>query len=110
MDLYMASNQDPHLRLHTHSNSSWPASAFPPPWSLQYSIQGGGGATAHRGSGIGEQSRKLKARYGERNRFQEPSLELSSQTTVHRLAGRYDNPMPNWFLAPVEGHRVSPCL
>jgi hypothetical protein len=29
MDLYMASNQDPHLRLYTHSNSSWPASAFP---------------------------------------------------------------------------------
>jgi hypothetical protein len=27
------------------------------------------------------QSRKLKSRYGARNRFQEPSLELSSQAT-----------------------------
>jgi hypothetical protein len=26
-------------------------------------------------------SRNLKSRYGERNRFQEPSLELSSQAT-----------------------------
>ncbi len=29
----------------------------------------------------GNQSRKLKSRYGARNRFQEPSLELSSQAT-----------------------------
>jgi hypothetical protein len=39
-------------------------------------------------------SRKLKSRYGARNGFQEPNLKL-------RLAGRYDNPMPNWFLAPI---------
>jgi len=48
------------------------------------------------------QSRKLKSRYRARNRFQEPSLELSSQAT-NRLAGRYDNPMPIWFLAPIAG-------
>jgi len=28
------------------------------------------------------QSRKLKSRYGARNRFQEPSLELSSKATL----------------------------
>jgi hypothetical protein len=47
------------------------------------------------------QSRKLKSSYGARNRFQEPSLELVAK--LHRLAGRYDNPMPTWFLAPIEG-------
>ncbi len=41
-------------------------------------------------------SRNLKSRYGARNRFQEPSLELS--TKLHRMAGRYENPMPTWFL------------
>ena len=51
------------------------------------------------------QSRKLKSRYGTRNQFQEPSLELSSQA-IHRLAGRYDNPMPPWFLAPIEGLKL----
>jgi hypothetical protein len=50
----------------------------------------------------GSQSRKLKSRYGARNQFQEPSLELSSQAT-YRLAGRYDNPMPTWFLALIAG-------
>ncbi len=30
---------------------------------------------------IPAQSRKLKSRYGAKNRFQEPSLELSSQAT-----------------------------
>ncbi len=34
---------------------------------------------------------------GSRNPFQEPSLEL------HRLAGRYDDPMPTRFLAPLAG-------
>ncbi len=49
------------------------------------------------------QSRKLKSRYGARNRFQEEkSLEWSSQITK---AGRYDNHMnmPTWFLAPIAG-------
>jgi hypothetical protein len=45
------------------------------------------------------QSLKLKSRYGARNRFQEPILELSNQAT-YRMAGRYDNPMPTWFLKP----------
>jgi hypothetical protein len=40
-----------------------------------------------------------------RNRFQEPSLELSSLAT-YRLAGRYDNPMPTWFLAPIAGLKL----
>ena len=44
-------------------------------------------------------------RYGARNRFQEPSLELSSLAT-YRLAGRYDNPMPTWFLAPIAGLKL----
>jgi hypothetical protein len=38
--------------------------------------------------------------------MQEPSLELSSQATVLRLAGRYDNPMPTWFLAPPVGLKL----
>jgi hypothetical protein len=46
-------------------------------------------------------SRKLKSRYGTRNRFQEPSLELSSQASS--AGGRYDNPMPTWFLATIAG-------
>jgi hypothetical protein len=49
------------------------------------------------------QSRKLKSRFGARNRFQEPSLELSSQA---RLAGRYDNPLPTWLLAPIAGLKL----
>ncbi len=49
-------------------------------------------------------SRKLKSHYGARNRFQEPSLELSSQATW--LAGRYDNPMPTWFLVPIAGLKL----
>jgi hypothetical protein len=40
------------------------------------------------------QSRNRKSRDGARNQFQEPSL-----AKLHRLAGRYDNPMPTWFLA-----------
>jgi hypothetical protein len=47
---------------------------------------------------------KLKSRYEARNRFQEPSLELSIK--LHRLAGRYDNPMPAWFLAPIAGLKL----
>ncbi len=43
-----------------------------------------------------DQSRNLKSRYGARNRFQEPSLESSSQVTQ----ATYDNPMPTWFLQP----------
>jgi hypothetical protein len=50
------------------------------------------------------QSRNLKSRYGARNWFQEPSLELSSQ--AHRLAGRYNNRMPTWFLAPIAGLKL----
>ncbi len=46
-------------------------------------------------------SRKLKSRYGARNRFQEQSLESSSHAT--KAGGRYDNPMPTWFLAPIAG-------
>jgi hypothetical protein len=42
---------------------------------------------------------KLKSRYRARNVFQEPSLELSTVAKLHRLAGRYDNPMSTWFLA-----------
>jgi hypothetical protein len=38
--------------------------------------------------------------YVARNQFREPRLELS------RLAGRYDNPMPTWFLAPIAGHKL----
>jgi hypothetical protein len=45
------------------------------------------------------QSRKLKSRYGARIRFQEPSLTLVAK--LHRLAGRYENLMPTWFLAPM---------
>jgi hypothetical protein len=26
---------------------------------------------------------------------------------LHRLAGRYDNPMPTWFLAPIAGLKLS---
>ncbi len=51
------------------------------------------------------QSRKLKYRFGARNLFQEPSLKLSSRT-VHRLVGRYDNPMPTCFLAPIAGLKL----
>jgi hypothetical protein len=51
-----------------------------------------------------QQSRNLKSRYGARNRFQEPGLELSK---LHRLAGRYDNPMLTWFLAPISGTKVT---
>ncbi len=25
---------------------------------------------------------------------------------LHRLAGRYDNPMPTWFLAPIAGLKL----
>ncbi len=46
-------------------------------------------------------SRKLKSRYGARNRFREPSLELVAKQ--HRLAGQYDNPVPTWFLDPIAG-------
>ena len=49
-------------------------------------------------------SRKLKSCYVARNRFQEPSLELSSQATL--LACRYDNPMLTWFLAPIAGLKL----
>jgi hypothetical protein len=38
------------------------------------------------------QSRNLKSRYGARNRFQEPSLELSSQATC--AGGPVRQPMP----------------
>jgi hypothetical protein len=51
-----------------------------------------------------KQSRKLKSRYGARNQFQEPSLELVAK--LHRLAGRYDNHMPTWFLAPKTGLKL----
>jgi hypothetical protein len=51
------------------------------------------------------QSRKFNSRHGARNRFQEPSLELSSEAT-YMLAGRYDNPMHIWFLAPIAGHKL----
>jgi hypothetical protein len=51
------------------------------------------------------QSRKFKTRYGVRNQFQEPSLELGSQAT-YRLAGQYDNPMRTWFLAPIAGLKL----
>ncbi len=51
------------------------------------------------------QSRNLKSCYGARNRFQEPSLELSNQAT-YRLAARYDNPMPTWLLAPIAGLKL----
>jgi hypothetical protein len=51
------------------------------------------------------QSRKLKSHYGARNRIQEPNLELSSQAT-NRLAGRFDNPMPTWFVAPIAGLKL----
>jgi hypothetical protein len=57
------------------------------------------------GGGGTHQSRKLKSAYGARNRFQEPSLELSSQA-IHRLAGQYENPMPIWFLAPIAGLKL----
>jgi hypothetical protein len=50
------------------------------------------------------QSRKLKSRHGARNRFQETSLELKSK--LHRLAGRYDNPLPTWFLALIAGLKL----
>jgi len=46
---------------------------------------------------------KLKSRYGARNRFQEPTLKLSSQAT---LAGQYVNPIPTWFLAPIVGLKL----
>jgi hypothetical protein len=42
-------------------------------------------------------SRKLKSRYGERNRIWNWVAKL------HRLAGRYQNPMPTCFLAPIAG-------
>ncbi len=57
---------------------------------------------------VGQLSRKLKSRYGARNRFQEPGMELStgSPATVQRLAGRYDNPMPTWFLVFIAGLKL----
>jgi hypothetical protein len=54
---------------------------------------------------ISANSQKLKSRYGARNRFQEPSLKLSI-AKLPRLAGRYDNPMPAWFLAPIAGLKL----
>jgi hypothetical protein len=54
----------------------------------------------------GQLCRKLKSRYGARNRFQEPGMELSSPATVQRLAGRYDNPMPTWFLVSIAGLKL----
>jgi hypothetical protein len=50
-------------------------------------------------------SRKLKSHYGARNRFQEPSLELSL-SKLRRLAGRYDNSMPTWSLATIAGLKL----
>jgi hypothetical protein len=44
-------------------------------------------------------SQKLLSRYGARNRFQEPSLDLVAK--LHRLACRYVNPMRTWFLLPI---------
>jgi hypothetical protein len=41
-------------------------------------------------------------KFGARNQFQEPSLEMC--TKLHRLAGRYDSPMPTRFLAPMHIH------
>jgi hypothetical protein len=53
-----------------------------------YEKAGGGGLTTNHNAGVfplvpqySDLSRKLKSRYGARNQFQEPSLELSSQIT-----------------------------
>jgi hypothetical protein len=54
--------------------------------------------------GIKNQGRKLKSRYWPRNRFQEPSLELSSQATW--AGGPVRQPMPTCFLAPVAGLKL----
>jgi hypothetical protein len=42
----------------------------------------------------------LRPAMGRGLNFQERSLEWSSQTSK---AGRYDNHMPTWFLAPIAG-------
>ncbi len=51
-----------------------------------------------------ELSRKLKSRYGARNRFQ--AWVWNWVAKLHRLAGRYDHPMPTWFLAPIAGLKL----
>ncbi len=51
-------------------------------------------------------SRKLKSRYGARNRFNARDRVWNWVAKLHRLAGRYDNPMPTWFLAPIAGLKL----
>jgi hypothetical protein len=52
------------------------------------------------------QRRKLKSRaIGARSIS--PGTESGIEVAkLHRLAGRYDNPMPTWFLAPVAGLKL----
>jgi hypothetical protein len=51
-------------------------------------------------------SRKLKSRYGARNRFQEPSLELSSQAT--QAGGPVRQPYAYLVLALIAGVKFPP--
>jgi hypothetical protein len=53
----------------------------------------------------GKQSRKLKSRYGARNQFQEPSLELSSQAT--EAGGPVREPYSYLVPSPHSGTKVT---
>ncbi len=70
---------------------------FKDPWNR---FQGINSASLCRLAG---QSRKVKSRYGARNRFQEPSVELSSQATLAVVPVRQVDNMPTWFLAFIAG-------
>ncbi len=47
---------------------------------------------------------ELKSRYGARNRSRNRVWNWVAK--LHRLAGRYDNPMPIWFLTPIAGLKL----
>ncbi len=72
---------------------------------------GGAGGRGAGGGGTEQQSRGTVARV--ENLSPAMGREIDSRNRVwhkvaklHRLAGRYDNPMPTWFLAPIAGLKL----